>query len=235
MIIRQNQTLAGLPIVFLSNESVIASQLDAMRRGGDNFLMKSMTPDHLVTAVVLRATWFRALMVRDSLTGLLDHTATKQALETEIARAQRKSDPLTFALFDLEHFKSANDEHGQQVGDWVIKSLARLLKQRLRGVDIIGRMGGEEFAVVLRGADSDVSREIFDKIRVAFLEIVHRGEDGAFQVTLSCGLATYPQYGSATTLTAAADKALYEAKRSGRNRVVVSQAVIRETVREQIC
>ena len=96
-------------------------------------------------------------------------------------------------------------------------------------------MGGEEFAVVLRGADSDVSRKIFDKIRVAFLEIVHRGEDRAFQVTLSCGLATYPQYSLAATHTAVADKALYEAKRSGRNRVVVSQAVIRETVREQIC
>ena len=112
MMTRQNQTLAGLPIVFLSNESVIASQLDAMRRGGDNFLMKSIKPDHLVTAVVLRATWFRALMVRDSLTGLLDHTATKQALETEITRVQRKNDPLTFALIDLDHFKSVNDEHG---------------------------------------------------------------------------------------------------------------------------
>ena len=136
MMTRQNPALAGLPIVFLSNESETASQLDAMRRGGDDFLMKSMQPEHLVTAVVLRATRFRALralIVRDSLTGLLDYTATKQALETEIARARRNKDPLTFALIDLAHFKSVNDHYGHQVGDWVIKSLARLLKQRLRG------------------------------------------------------------------------------------------------------
>ena len=238
MMIRQNQALAGLPIVFLSNESETASQLDAMRRGGDDFLMKSMQPDHLITAVVLRATRFRALralMVRDSLTGLLDHTATKQALETEIARAQRNKDPLTFALIDLDHFKSVNDQYGRQVGDWVIKSLARLLKQRLRGVDIIGRMGGEEFAVVLSGADCETARGIFDQIRVAFSEIVHRSEDEVFQVTLSCGLAAYPHYGTSIMLTGAADKALYEAKRAGRDRVVVSQAPIRETVLEQIC
>ena len=136
LMIRQNQALAGLPIVFLSNETETDSQLDAMRRGGDDFLTKSMNPDQLVTAVALRATRFRALralMVRDSLTGLLDHSATKQALETEIARARRNGEPLTFALLDIDHFKSVNDSYGHQVGDWVIKSLARLLKQRLRG------------------------------------------------------------------------------------------------------
>ena len=136
MMIRQNQALAGLPIVFLSNGSETASQLNAMRRGGDDFLMKSMQPEHLITAGVLRATQFRALrtlMVRDSLIGLLDYTATKQALETEIAWAQRNMGPLTFALIDRAHFKSVNDQYGHQAGDWVIKSLARLLKQRLRG------------------------------------------------------------------------------------------------------
>lgn len=238
MMIRQNLALAGLPIVFLSNESETASQLDAMRRGGDDFLTKSMQPDHLVTAVVLRATRFRALralMVRDSLTGLLDHSATKQALETEIARAQRNGDPLTFALLDIDHFKLVNDRHGHQVGDWVIKSIARLLKQRLRGVDIIGRMGGEEFAVVLTGADSVVAREVFDQIRIAFSEIVHRSESEAFQVTFSCGLAEYPQYGSAAMLTAAADKALYEAKRGGRNRVVVNDTPVRESIVQKLC
>ena len=225
MMIRQNRALAGLPIVFLSKETETSSQLDAMRRGGDDFLTKSMQPDHLVTAVALRAARFRALralMVRDSLTGLLDHSATKQALETEIARAKRNGEPLTFALLDIDHFKSVNDQYGHQVGDWVIKSLARLLKQRLRGVDIIGRMGGEEFAAVLTGANLEAVFEIFDQIRIAFGDIVHRSEGKIFQVTFSCGLAQYPQFGTATMLTEAADKALYQAKRSGRDRVVVS-------------
>ncbi len=225
LMIRQNRALAGLPIVFLSSESETTSQLDAMRRGGDDFLLKSMKPDHLATAVVLRATRFRALralMVRDSLTGLLDHSTTKQALETEIARSQRNDEPLTFALIDIDHFKSVNDRYGHQVGDWVIKSLARLLKQRLRGVDIIGRMGGEEFAAVLAGADSAAAHEIFDRIRIVFSEIVHRSEDKMFQVTFSCGIAGYPCFGDASSLTEAADKALYQAKRAGRDQVVVA-------------
>ena len=88
MMIRQNQALAGLPIVFLSNGSETASQLNAMRRGGDDFLMKSMQPDHLITAVVLRVTRFRALralMVRDSLTGLLDQTSARNRDRTGAA------------------------------------------------------------------------------------------------------------------------------------------------------
>ncbi len=225
MVIRQDQALAGLPIVFLSNELELDSQLDAMRQGGDDFLIKSIEPAQLIKAVSLRATRFRALralMVRDSLTGLLDHSATKQALDTEIARAQRSGEPLTFALIDLDHFKSVNDEFGHQAGDWVIKSLARLLKQRLRGFDIIGRMGGEEFAVVLSGAGLEAAGRVLDQIRMAFAEIKHRSEDDIFQVTFSCGVAAYSDYKSASSLTNAADKALYEAKSQGRNRIVLS-------------
>jgi diguanylate cyclase (GGDEF)-like protein len=225
MVIRQDQKLAGLPIVFLSNELELDSQLDAMRRGGDDFLIKSIQPEQLIKAISLRTARFRALralMVRDSLTGLLDHSATKQALETEIARAHRSGEPLTFALIDLDHFKSVNDQYGHQAGDWVIKSLARLLKQRLRGFDIIGRMGGEEFAVVLSGADLQAAGRVLDQIRIAFSEIKHQSEDDEFQVTFSCGLAAYTDYETASALTNAADKALYEAKSQGRDRVVLS-------------
>ena len=226
MVIRQNQANAGLPIVFLSNERELDSQLDAMRQGGDDFLIKSMQPEQLVTAVSLRATRFRALralMVRDSLTGLLDHSATKLALDTEIARAERNREPLTFATLDIDHFKAVNDKYGHQAGDWVIKSLARLLKQRLRGFDIIGRMGGEEFAVVLSGADLEAAGRVLDEIRVAFSEIRHKSEEQVFQVTFSCGLAEFSDYPTATALTGAADKALYEAKAQGRNRTVLSR------------
>ena len=222
-VIRQQAAYVSIPIVFLSAETDLDKQLAAMHLGGDDFLTKPIQPDHLVSAVasrVQRSRILRSYMVRDSLTGLLNHTRTKEQLQIEVARAQRQSSTLTLAMIDIDHFKRVNDTYGHLTGDTVIKSLARLLMQRFRKTDVIGRYGGEEFAVILPDTPIGPAENTLNDLRERFAHIRRQAAGEEFSVTLSCGLASYPDYPNAAALGHAADQALYAAKRDGRNRVV---------------
>ena len=226
-VIRQQASYTAIPIVFLSSETNVRRQLQALERGGDDFLSKSLSPGELILAVTTRARRFRLLrsmMTRDGLTGLLNHTNTKQRLEIEIDRARRANAPLAFVMVDIDRFKVVNDTYGHAAGDAVIKSLARLMKERLRATDIVGRMGGEEFAAVLADTDALVAARIFDELRRAFSRIRHNAEGREFLVTMSCGVAQFPNYDDASRLSNAADKALYAAKHKGRDRVETAWA-----------
>ena len=224
-VIRQEPAFDSIPIVFLSSEDDLLKQLDVMTIGGDDFLTKPIRPEHLVMAVYTRAQRFRSLrslMLRDSLTGLLNHTATKEHIAVEIARMRREGKPLALAVIDLDHFKTVNDTYGHAAGDRVLKTLSSLLRQRLRSSDVIGRTGGEEFAVALAGVDSEAAVHIMDDIRVAFSKIRNQHEKGEFTATLSCGIAIFPHYSDVSSLADAADRALYQAKDAGRNKVVLA-------------
>ena len=223
--IRQMEAYVSIPIVFLSSETCVKRQLVAMRMGGDDFLTKPIEPDHLVSSVTIRAERMRVIrnfMERDSLTGLYNRSMSEEHLELAVMRARRSGGSLTFAMIDIDAFKRINDTYGHPTGDRVIVTLARLLQQRLRKTDIVGRFGGEEFAVVLPDTDLDAAREVLDKIRQSFAVVRHAYAKGEFSVTFSCGVAAYPDYGDVSTLCDAADKALYRAKEGGRNRVVAA-------------
>ncbi|MBT5228750.1 MAG: diguanylate cyclase, partial [Methylococcales bacterium] len=147
-IIRQNDTFSGIPIMYLSTESDIIKKTEALSQGADDFLQKPIEPEHLILSVRSRAERYltlRNLVIRDSLTGLLNHSHIKESIDFQAHSAERNKTPLCFAMIDIDHFKSVNDQYGHAMGDQVIKSLTHLLKQRLRKTDIIGRMGGEEF------------------------------------------------------------------------------------------
>ncbi|MBK5275132.1 MAG: diguanylate cyclase [Desulfuromonadales bacterium] len=224
-VIRQMETFVSIPIVFLSSEKDIDKQLSAMRMGGDDFLTKPIIAEHLIASVTTRAERMRIIrtfMERDSLTGLLNHTRTKEQLELAVLRATRNNSNLSFVMIDIDHFKTVNDTYGHPTGDRVIVILSRLLQQRLRKTDIIGRYGGEEFAVVLPDTDVATSYRVMDEIRQSFAQLRHEYIDGEFTVTFSCGIAAFPAYADGTALNNMADKALYEAKRKGRNRVVTA-------------
>ena len=224
-VIRQQEEYVGIPIVFLSAEASMDKQLEAMRLGGDDYMITPITPEHLIAAVtsrVLRSHTLRGFMVRDSLTGLFNHTTTKEHLEIELARARRSQSPLSLAIIDLDRFKLVNDSYGHASGDRVLKSLARLLRERLRKSDIIGRYGGEEFAIVLSGTDGPTAAMVVDQIRASLAQIRQQADGHAFTVTCSCGIACFADYPDTSKLTEAADKALYAAKRGGRNRVALA-------------
>jgi len=164
------------------------------------------------------------MMTMDSLTGLFDHTTLMDKLSLELVRSRRNNRPLSFAMLDLDHFKSINDRYGHLTGDRVLKNLARMLRQRLRITDVIGRYGGEEFGVILTDTDLATAQKVMDEIRVNFSKLNHlHASQAGFRVTFSCGLASFPQFQDAHTVCDEADKALYDSKMKGRNCVSVRE------------
>jgi diguanylate cyclase (GGDEF)-like protein len=223
-LIRQLPDYLGLPIVYLSSETDRNKQFSAMRVGAEDFLIKPVVPVDLVAAVAIRAErmrTLRSLMARDSLTGLFNHTTTTQLLENAIATAKRNGGELCFAMLDVDHFKLVNDTYGHPVGDQVLLALSRILQQRLRSTDIVGRYGGEEFAVILPNVSSARAAQLIDKLRQDFNRLVFHSANGDFSCAFSAGISSYPAHQRVEMLREAADKALYAAKNNGRNLVMV--------------
>ena len=221
-VLRQLTPYQSLPVVYLSSETDMAMQVEALRLGGDQFLTKPCNPVLLAAVVKTKIERYREMQrfsQHDSLTCLLNHSAVKTRLNQFVKSMQGSNDRLCVAMLDIDHFKSVNDTYGHPAGDQVIRSLAWLLKGRLRASDIIGRYGGEEFLVALRGASLDDAHAVLDRIRSDFATLPHAHASGTLRATFSAGIAEFPTWTSANDLTRAADEALLEAKRLGRNRI----------------
>jgi diguanylate cyclase (GGDEF)-like protein len=221
-VLRQMEATSALPIVYLSGESDVGMQVEALRLGGDQFLTKPFNPVLLAAVVKTRIERFRESRRStrlDGLTGLVNHTAAKARLQAMVGEAEKQG-ALTVAMIDIDHFKSINDTYGHPVGDQVIRSLAWLLKGRLRSMDLIGRYGGEEFIIALPGVDLARAVPVIDRIRRDFSELPHAHPAGALYASFSAGVAAFPaHHHTAAGLTEAADQALLQAKRLGRNRI----------------
>lgn len=225
-VLRQMSAYRSLPIVYLSGESDIGMQVEALRLGGDQFLIKPFNPVLLAAVVKTKIERFRETQRSsrvDGLTGLLNHTAAKSLLKSMTGRSPGYR-VLSVAMLDIDHFKSVNDTYGHPVGDQVIRGLAWLLKGRLRASDLIGRYGGEEFLIALPDVSVEQAKIVIDRIRLDFSSLPHAHSSGPLFATFSAGIASYPQFDTAAQLTEAADNALLQAKRLGRNRVEKSDA-----------
>jgi diguanylate cyclase (GGDEF)-like protein len=166
----------------------------------------------------------RTQSVRDALTGLYNRRYLEEIMEREVRRAGRSGQSLGVLMIDLDHFKTFNDTYGHDAGDSVLREIAAFLLKHVRAEDFVCRYGGEEFVVILPTADQDGARSRGERFRAKLKEIpvVHQGRSLGL-VTFSIGVAAFPEHGmSPRELMAAADAALYEAKRGGRDQVVIA-------------
>jgi diguanylate cyclase (GGDEF)-like protein len=165
------------------------------------------------------------LSVTDRLTELYNHGYFEQRLEEEINRAQRFGHVLSLIMMDIDDFKLFNDTYGHPRGDRVLRSVSDTITSTLRDIDFAARYGGEEFVVVLPETDIEGARAVAERIRsgVAKLSYSNIGVDDSVRKTISVGVATFPTNARAgASLIVAADQAMYVAKRSGKNAVVVA-------------
>jgi diguanylate cyclase len=159
----------------------------------------------------------------DTLTGLLVRRAFLLRFTQEMDRSRRTGKPLAVAILDLDHFKRVNDTYGHPVGDLVLKCFAEVLRRQLRSIDIAGRWGGEEFVVLLPDTPIDQATLVLDRIRCAIAEERFPSRADKLVVTMSAGLTDVDLVtDNPEEIIGMADKALYEAKESGRNRVCAS-------------
>jgi diguanylate cyclase (GGDEF)-like protein len=234
--IKGDPTLPFIPIILVTARDQTEDKVLGFDAGADDYLTKPINFSELEARVraMLRIKRLQdeleeknreleRLSISDGLTGLYNHRHIHGLLHEEYERANRSHDPLTVAMFDLDRFKSVNDNYGHQAGDRVLQQFADILRNTARDIDRIGRYGGEEFMVILpetalREGAIFVERVRREVSRYAFVI----GRDEPLYMTVSAGVATYPHpmVGSPETLVRLADEALYAAKAGGRNRIV---------------
>ncbi|MBI2813433.1 MAG: diguanylate cyclase [Opitutae bacterium] len=218
------------PVIILTADDSEEVDLAAMEAGAVDYLVKAALNPRLLERSIRYAlklgetlTQLRQLAQRDELTRLLNRREFKRILEEEWDRSIRFQRPFALVMADIDHFKKINDTHGHQAGDEVLRHVASLLAGQVRTVDRVARYGGEEFALIMIETDTKGATENIKRLGVLLAETpcIIESKNLTLEVTLSAGVATsLTDATSATDLVAAADKALYAAKRGGRNRIV---------------
>jgi diguanylate cyclase (GGDEF)-like protein len=225
--LRQAQAISGTYLVLLSSEVTGALMVEAHEAGADDYLAKPIDVREVVARVrVGMRMWsmqerLRCAAITDGLTGLYNHDHFNRVLEAELSRAQRYGHPLALMMIDIDRFKIVNDSFGHLAGNDALERIGIILRQTVRSMDSVGRFGGDEFAIVLPQADAREAAEVGERIRLAIAESLQLDVFHDHIVTASIGIADSndPGVSNAASLIDLADRALYLAKRRGRNQV----------------
>lgn len=159
----------------------------------------------------------------DELTNINNRRAFMELGEQTTRLCQRQRQPLSALLIDVDHFKQINDTYGHSAGDLVLKQIGSLMAQQFRAADVCGRIGGEEFAVLLADTDAQAATSVANKFRQAVASTTLQWQGHTLQVTVSIGVASHNA--DLGALLQRADAAMYQAKNSGRNRVICQAEV----------
>jgi two-component system cell cycle response regulator len=239
-------------IVMTSNASM-ETAIAALREGAYDYLIKPFDDLELVLAVVNRALdrlqlkrqnanltttlknyteelekysqVQKGMAERDGLTDLFNHRHFRETLDRELLRAKREKQPLSLVILDIDYFKTYNDTNGHLAGDEILVECGRILKDAVRGSDLVARYGGEEFVLLLPNASRESARQLAERVRETIERYPFAGRETqpSGTLTASLGVATYPKDGKdSNSLIGSADRALYKAKEGGRNAVSIS-------------
>lgn len=225
-VLRQDEALIFVPVVLVAPEEDEILRLEAVSAGVVDVLVKPVAPELLVAhsrARAQRGRILRRLGSHDSLTGLLNHGSVLTQLRSEVARCEREGGELAIAMVDLDGFKQLNDRLGHMVGDRVLKTVARVLKQRLRRTDFVGRYGGDEFLLVMAGTDAAGAASVLAEVRRDLAPLLEEYGEPDSRVTVSIGVADFPAHEDVAGLLEAADRALYRAKAEGKDRLAIAE------------
>jgi len=191
---------------------------------GDKIQMGRATVLKYTVQDALDETYHRELYdsaVKDGLTGIHNRRYFLERLKSEFQHSQRYKRTLSLLIFDLDHFKKINDEHGHRAGDAVLRTIAENIAKAMRGGDVFARIGGEEFACLLRETDHPSGMRFADRLRKLVRGSKVRWGTTEIEVTVSIGIATFDgaNFEDPDALMQAADQRLYAAKNGGRDRV----------------
>jgi two-component system cell cycle response regulator len=229
-----------VPIMLIANEEEEEKVMRGLELGINDYLIRPLDEQELVARLAtqvkrkryndqLRASVAQTIemAVTDGLTGLHNRRYFDSHLETLFERAEARRRPLSLMITDIDRFKSINDKHGHDGGDDVLREFAARLRQNVRGIDLACRFGGEEFIIVMPDTEFAIAQKVAERVREQIASTPFPiGKDGkAIDVTVSVGVSSLqPPHDTARALLKRADVALYEAKNSGRNKVVAKAA-----------
>jgi diguanylate cyclase (GGDEF)-like protein len=227
--IRSLAHMATVPVVMVTGSSEdLDSRHRALEAGANDFITKPVDEIELIARcrnmLLLRsnARALYRLATTDELTGLANRRHFFSRLTEEIARAARyPNQPMSLAIADLDHFKSVNDRYGHATGDKVLELVATVSRSCFRKIDTVGRVGGEEFGLLLPTTSIDGAEAVCERFRQAIASSSVEHEGRAIRVTVSIGVVEHQEFDDTSLLYRHADKALYRAKESGRNRTEI--------------
>jgi diguanylate cyclase (GGDEF)-like protein len=225
-VVRNDSRWGGLPILVLTAYTDADTVNHVFSVGADDFVSKPIVGPELVTRIINRLErikLLRNLAETDSLTQVSNRHKSTQDLDKFLSKAQHYSQPLCLAILNLDRFKQINDRYGHATGDAVLRRVGELLRRSLCGEDVVSRWGGDEFVIGMYGMTKrDGQKRLMEVIETLRLEEFTAPDHTKFRVTFSAGIAQYPEDGTEVqSLYRSADAALYEAKKAGRDRVLL--------------
>ncbi|MGC5328505.1 diguanylate cyclase [Brevibacillus sp. SYSU BS000544] len=234
--LKEDPTLKWIPLIVLSGREDSKDKIRCFHLGADDYVTK---PFHYIEleariySLLTRQKQYEELAFRDALTGVYNRRYFDHELNMECKRTERSQSTLSLAFIDIDRFKSVNDTYGHHIGDLALQGLGYAISKRIRSTDLLARYGGEEFVILFPATSAEQAAQIIDSVlqQIRLTPIVlHDGLE--LFVTFSAGVAEWNPEMSVESLVRLADEAMYQAKRQGRNRVLISQLIeeLEETV-----